>query len=328
MKRVLASAIVLAVVAAVGLGADVKTQQKNQVKFAGTLGSVLNVFGGKATHEGVVETVVVSGNRKMTASEDRAQIIDLAEEKVYDLDLKGKSYKVTTFAEIRRKMQEAQDRARKDAERTEKRKEEKPATEMQVDIDVKETGQRKTINGFNCRQVITTITAHEKGKPIEQAGGLVLTADSWLAPKIPAMKEVLDFDIRYAQQLMGVDAAVAAEQMAAALAMYPGLKESMARMQANNANMDGTAIVTTTTIDAAKSAEQAAQEKDQKPAEDQPPTSMGNLFKRITKKKDAEPSSDKNPNRATFMTINHEVLSVSTSVDPSAVAIPTGFKQK
>ena len=37
------------------------------------------------------------------------QIIDLGEEKIYDLDLKRKSYTVTTFAELRRRMEEAQE---------------------------------------------------------------------------------------------------------------------------------------------------------------------------------------------------------------------------
>ncbi len=334
MKRWFACGIVLAMLAVAALSADVKTQQKSQVKFAGTLGSVVNFFGGKAAREGVTETVIVAGNRKATIKEDNAQIIDLAEEKVYDVDLKGKSYKVTTFDEIRRKMQEAQDRARKDQERTEQRQAEKPEKEMQVDLDVKETGQRKTINGFDCRQFITTVTVHEKGKSVQESGGLLMTADSWLAPRIPGMQEIIDFDMRYMQKITGINPAGAAEQMAAALAMYPGLKDAMARMQASNVKMDGTPIQTTTTVDAAKSAEQAAQEKDQKAKEDQPSASggvggmLGGLGKRLARKKEDQPSGDKDPSRATIMTINHEVLSVSTSVDPSQLAIPAGFKQK
>lgn len=328
MKRLFACAIVLSIILVAALSAEVKTQQKSQVKFAGPLGSVVSFFGGKAAREGVVETVVVSGNRKMTATDNSAQIIDLSEEKVYDLDLKGKSYKVTTFDEIRRRMQEAQDKARKDADKAEQRKGEKPEKEYQVDLDVKDTGQRKAINGFDCREVITTVTVHEKGKPIEQSGGLVLTADSWLAPRIAAMQEVIDFDRRYIEKIMGADAAVAAEQMAAAFALYPGLKDAMAKMQANDVKTDGTPILTTLTVDSAKSAEQAAQE--QKSNDEQPSAGgmLGGLGRRIVRKKDDQPSGDKNPNRSTFMTINHEVLNVSTSVDPSAVAIPAGFRQK
>ena len=45
-----------------------------------------------------------------------------------------------------------------------------------------------------------TITVREKGKTLEQGGGMVLKSDMWLAPTIAAMKEVADFDLKYAQK--------------------------------------------------------------------------------------------------------------------------------
>ena len=39
-----------------------------------------------------------------------------------------------------------------------------------------------------------TVTVREKGKTLEESGGMVLTSDMWLAPKIAAMKEVAEFD--------------------------------------------------------------------------------------------------------------------------------------
>ena len=50
-----------------------------------------------------------------------------------------------------------------------------------------------------------TITVREKGKTLEQSGGMVMTTDMWLAPKIAAMKDIADFDVRYAQKLYGGD---------------------------------------------------------------------------------------------------------------------------
>ena len=50
-----------------------------------------------------------------------------------------------------------------------------------------------------------TITVREKGKTLEQSGGMVLTSDMWLAPKIAAMKEIADFDVRYAQEAVRLD---------------------------------------------------------------------------------------------------------------------------
>ena len=90
---------------------------------------------------------------------------------------------------------------------------------------------------------------------------MVMTADMWLAPKIAAMKEIADFDARYAKQLYGtMIAGVSAEQMAAAMAMYPMMKQALGKMTAEGGAIDGTAIQTTTTMDAVKSEEQIAEE--------------------------------------------------------------------
>jgi len=107
-------ALVLTVaLATVSVHAEVKKEERNQVSFAGMLGKMVNFFGGKSAKEGVVSTVTVSGDRKMTTTGDNtAQIIDLKEEKIYDLDVRRKTYKVTTFEDIRRQMREAEAKAR------------------------------------------------------------------------------------------------------------------------------------------------------------------------------------------------------------------------
>src|SRR5439155_5912837 len=127
--------------------------------------------------------------------------------------------------------------------------------------DVKNTGQNKAINGFDTHEAVMTITVREKGKTLEQGGGVVLTSDMWLAPKIAAMKEIDAFNVRYAQKLYGTMlAGVSAEQMAAAMALYPMMKQALGRMSAEGTKLEGTAIQATTTLDAVKSAEQIAQD--------------------------------------------------------------------
>src|SRR3989304_7128600 len=94
------------VVGALSAGADVKKEVKTQVQFTGMLGAMAKMFGGKTAKEGLTDNVSVKGNRKSTMRPDGGQIIDLDEEKIYDVNLKGKSYKVTTFDEIRREFAE------------------------------------------------------------------------------------------------------------------------------------------------------------------------------------------------------------------------------
>jgi hypothetical protein len=315
--------------------ADVRADEKSRVEFAGMLGRMFNMFGGKAAREGVTSTVAVNGNRKATLNDSTGQIIDLDEEKVYDLDLKKKSFKVTTFAELRRQIEEARKKAEEDARKEQQPEEQgRPAErdpnqkEVEVDFDVKNTGQKKAINGFDTHQAVMTITVREKGKTLEQSGGLVMTSDMWLAPKIAAMKEIADFDMNYARKLYGPTfAGISASQMAMVMAMYPMMKDAMAKMSAEGGKLDGTAVQTTVTMDAVKSAEQLAQESKAAETDSRPTGGIsgrlgGMLAKKIGPKKD-----DAGKPRSTFMTMNTEVLKVATEVAPADVAVPVGFKE-
>jgi hypothetical protein len=328
MKRVLiacAVALPLVVLTSDPVNAEVKTREKSAIKFEGMLGKMMGMFGGKAARDGVVSTTAVKGNRKVTTSDTTGQIIDLSEEKIYDLDFKKKEYQVTTFDELRRRMQEAQERAEKDVRREEGRPERepepsKPQKEYEVDVDMKETGQKRQIAGHETRQVIMTITVREKGRTLEEGGGIVTTADSWLAPKIPAMKEALDFDLRYWQKLHGGDATVSAEQMATVLAMFPLVAKAQERMRKENVNLDGAPLATITTFEAVKSKEQIAQESEANKGGGGGGLG-GMLARKMMKKEDAKP-------RATIFTVNHEYQEVSTSVAATDLEVPAGFKEK
>jgi hypothetical protein len=325
MKRRLMScsiAVALLVLAAGTAQAEVKTRDKNQVKFEGMLGRMVGMFGGKAAKEGIVSTNAVKGNRKMTLTDTTGRIVDLSEEKVYDLDLKKKTYSVVTFAELRQQLKEAQEKAQRDAEKAskeetgkEKAPEGKKAPEMEVDFDVKETGQKKSIAGYDAREVIMTITVREKGRTIEDSGGLVVTSDVWLGPEIPAMKELGEFELRYWKAIAPETAGVSAEQMAAVMAMYPMVRQGLDRLNREKVNLKGTPLATVTTVDAVKSPDQAAKE-----SESTSGGGLGGMLARKMMKKEEKP-------RATIFTVTGETLEISTSVTAADLEIPAGFKQ-
>lgn len=340
-RRIVATGLTLIVVALSSFSAraDVRSDQKAKVQFAGVLGRMFNMFGGKGAKEGVTTTVAVKGNRKASLNDTTGQIIDLSEEKIYDLDMKKKTYTVTTFADLRRKMQEAEKKAQEDARKQEGKTAEKSdpgkpqEPQVEVDFDIKNTGQKKQLNGFDTHQAIVTITVREKGKTLEQAGGMVMTTDMWLAPQIAPMKEVLDFDAKYAAALYGpMYSGVSAEQMAMVTAMYPMMKQAVGKMNAEGGNIDGTAILTVTTMDAVKSQEQiAAETTETQDSSQKAPATVGGLLggfaKRAAAKKAAGSDEGKDKARATFMTATTEVLKVVTAVSPDDVAIPAGFKE-
>jgi len=318
--------------------ADVKKEERNQVTFSGMLGKVANFFGGKATKEGIVSTVAVSGDRKMTTTGDTTgQIVDLREERIYDLDLRRKTYTVLTFEQLRQRLREAEAKARENAAKQPK-EEQAPnqGKEVEVDFDIKNTGQTKTINSYDTRQVVATITVREKGRTLEQSGGLVMTVDTWLT-KAVSLKEISDFDRRYFEKLAGPVSAADAQQMATAMAMFPGLKEAFARL--SREDFGGTAIQSTTSIDAVKSAEQMKEEQNAAASnekEQSTPTSVGGavggaiggFMRRRQQPQESKPGANTNPARATFMTMNNEVLKIATNTTAADVAMPEGFKER
>jgi hypothetical protein len=332
------SALVLALATAVSLSADVKTQERTQVKFEGALGRIVNFFGGRGARDGIVSTVAVKGDRMMSVSDatGTGEIVDLAEEKIYTLDMKKKTYTVVTFAEMRQKMEEAMARAKKDAaeaqkQSAEQKKSDEPQKEYEVDFSITETGRTRQIAGYDTKESVATVTVREKGKTIED-GGMVMETSMWMTPSVPALKELADFRLRYAQQLYGPVMAQAAPDMTQAMAMYPMMKDAMAKFQAEGRKISGTALATEARFQVAAPPQSA---EEQKKAESEPtPTSVGGLLgglgRRMSRKKPDEKKDDPNatPGRATIMTMTSETLQVAPAATAGDVALPAGFKQK
>ena len=323
------------------------------------MGRMMNFFGGKAMREGTIDTVAVKGNRKISINGDTGRIVDLDEEKVYELDLKSKTYRVLTFDDLRRQMEQARERARQSEQKPQPQtapaqpRQDPNAKQIQIDFDRKETGQKKTINGYDCREILTTITVREKDKTLEESGGMVMTTHEWLGPRIEAMREIQEFDRRYAEQLRGplfaampsLATSPSADQFAAAAAMYPMMTDAIGKFSAENVNMEGTSILTSMTMESVASKEQLAEQQKQQQQQaaqtdntqtTNVPTSIGGLLgglgkravRNKTQQQQQQQQENSTPGRATVMTMNHELITVTTAVTPADLAIPQGLKEK
>ncbi len=331
MKRATSFLIVTALVlsAAPFIHADVKTQHKVMFQLGGTLGGLVNRFAGDAAKDGVVQTMALKGTRQLTASQQTGQIIDLAEEKVYDLDMRKKEYKITTFAELRKRWQDAQDKMKKDM-KDQPGGGDQPADpsqsgkQVEISFDVKETGQTKTIAGHNTREVVLTITMHEKGKTLDDSGGLVMTNDLWLAPKIAELDEIGEFQMKYVKAVYGdmIMGAADMQQMGMLLASYPSFKEVSAKMATEAKKLQGTPLLTTTLLEAVRS----AAEMTAAPAAAPAPSSGGGLMGRLAGKLGPKPKPAEARSKA--FSSSTEVLSLETTVTAEDTAIPAGFKEK
>ena len=322
---------------AVGLSADMKSRQKTQIKIEGMLGKMAGMFGGKAMKEGIVNTVAVSGDRMMTVTDQSGELVDLAAEKVYKIDFKGKSYRVQTFAEIRQEWEDAKAKAKEQAAGAKEQADQQPSGEPQYEIDfsIDKSAERKTINGYDCQLFIMTIAMRQKGKKLEDGGGMVMTSDMWMGPKIPAMQEQLAFQQRYLMKLFGTDAETMARDLAQAMAVYPQMKTGMERMKKESAKIDGTPILTTMKVESVVTAEQAKAREDEKKSGGGGLGLPGGLGGMFGKKKKAEEAPKEGQtaaggpsNRSTILTTTTELLGVETSVAAADVELPAGFKQK
>jgi hypothetical protein len=290
MKRISfwSAAALCATLAVPALRADVKTREKTTFALEGVMGGLMKRFGGKVANEGLTSTVAVKGNRKSSVNDLTGEIIDLGEEKVYRLDVKKKEYTVKTFADLRAEYE----KAKADA--------------------------KKTIAGYDAEEAIVTITAHEKGKPIEESGGFVLTSDTWVGPKIAALDELTQFQLKFVRAVYGEQFAADMQQMAGVLALYPSYKTMAAQMQTEGQKLQGTPLSTTTVFEAVKSAEQMKESE----SDSSGGGGLGGMFaKKLL-------SKNKPQQRAKVFTTTHDLLSVDTSVSPEDLAIPAGYKQK
>ena len=161
-----------------------------------------------------------------------------------------------------------------------------------------------------------TITMRQKGKKLEDGGGMVITADSWMGPKIPAMAEQMAFQQRYIQKLYGKDAAGMARDLAQAMAMYPA-DEGRHGPDAEGSRPRWTAppILTVMKMESVQTPEQAQAKADQEKQGGGGiggalPGGLGGMFGK--KKKAEEPPKDAPAaataapkNRATIMTTHN-----------------------
>jgi hypothetical protein len=184
--------------------------------------------------------------------------------------------------------------------------------------------------------VILTITAHEKGKKIEESGGIILTNDMWMGPKIDALSEIAEFDVKYFKAIYGQTLGIDPANVAAVMAMYPSFQKMSQQMQGESGKMQGTALLTTMTFESMKSAEEmksagASQTPSSGDAGSGSSTSPGSLAGKLgglMNRAKGGGTSSQPQQKAQVFTSTVERLSIETSVSADDLAIPAGFKEK
>lgn len=112
------------------------------------------------------------GNKMMTDSGNTALIIDFDAQTVTHIDRAHKTYTVSKFSDVNAGAV--------------------PDTKFNMSADFKETGQHKTINGFNASEAVMTM---QIDIPQMQQPGMKMQMemDIWLSPDVPGYSEMEAF---------------------------------------------------------------------------------------------------------------------------------------
>jgi hypothetical protein len=201
---------------------------------------------------------------------------------------------------------------------------EEAGKQIDFDVNVKETGQKKTLAGHETREVVVSVAMRERGKTLEESGGMVATTTMWLAPRVAALDELVAFNLKYFKAVFGGDfAGLNAQSMNALTALLPGIGTLATRMAEEQRKLAGTPLSSTMVFESVKSAEQMKAAAESQQSSGGGGGLSGALAGRLMRGRGGPPQQ-----RSTAMTTTTDVLSIDTTVADADVAIPANFKPK
>jgi hypothetical protein len=139
--------------------------------YSQTRKSATGMMAGAAGGQNQVTKTYFKGQKMKIDSGATAHIFDFEAQTVTNINNTDKSYTVTKFSDLGQALQ---------------------GSGASVSVDVKETGQRKQVNGFNASQVIMTMSMDGMGGP---AAGMKMQVEMemWISPDVPGAKEARAF---------------------------------------------------------------------------------------------------------------------------------------
>jgi hypothetical protein len=155
----------------------------------------------------------LKAQKMMTDTGDKATIIDFEAQTITTIDRAKQTYAVLKFSDLNTAA--GQD------------------TNVNVSMDVKETGQHKTINGFNASEAVMTM---QMDTPQTQQAGMKMQMEihNWLSPDVPGYSELEAF---YKRNMSRFPWTAMAE------GSNPSLRAAMMEMQKKMAAMHGVTVL-------------------------------------------------------------------------------------
>lgn len=328
------------------LRADFTYQETSQMT-GGSLMAMMNALGplARQSREPIVSTHIIKGNRMATVTKDRTTIMDLDKETVTTIDNAKKTYTVVTFEQMKQMMEQAQ-------ERMAARKGGQGEGQMNFKVSAKATGQTKTVQGLNAKEMVIDMAMEATDAKSGQAGAMNITTDAWYAP-VPGYDEVKAFHQKMAVK-MGYIFGSGMGQIAQMGMGQPNMQKGMEEVAKELSKVDGVPVESLVKMggsaalgaggDAAASQPPPQQQQQQQQSQGGglAGAALGRLggFGGLGRRKNNDQQQQAPPNQtsgqaggqaptsATLMEMTMSLTSFSPGVaDASKFEIPAGYKQ-
>jgi hypothetical protein len=344
----LLAACVAGLLAGAAAHADVTMQEQMSLSGSGMM-KMANMSG--------TTTTIISGDRARTESNmrfesglmrtfaggmgDRVEIVRLDQDKIYSLNTKKKTYTETTFAEQRAKMQEAMEAMNKgqaSQQQATSGVDESQCEWSEPKSELKRTGEKALIGGFEAERVTITATQSCRNKENGQVCDFGLALDQWIAPNFEASAEAQKYQLAYAEKL-GLGAASSrdfAERAQSMFGRYKGIWSELGTKMAE-LNMKGYAVKSSFGLGVGGPQCQSTQQTQAQGGPQSPPSiggalggALGGMFK---KKQEAQPQAAAPPatmpgGLMPLMTMSTELVSMSRdAANPQAFDVPADYKK-
>lgn len=152
------------------------------------------------------------GQKMATANAITSSIVDLDAQTVTLINHAAKTYTVTKFSDMGQAMK---------------------GTNIEAKADVKQTGQKKNINGYNAAEVVMTM-AVENPQMAQSGMKMNMEIDMWLSPDPPGAQEMSAFYRKNMDKFPWTAMAGGANS---------GMQKAMADMQKQVAQLGGVAVL-------------------------------------------------------------------------------------
>lgn len=327
--------------------ADVTIQERMTVNGAGMM-KMANMSG--------MTTTKISGQRSRTESNlefesglmrtfarglgQSTEIVRLDQDKLYSVNDKKKTYSETTFAERRVMMQQAMDNMRKAQASQQQATSGVDDTQCEWSepkSEVKRTGEKATLAGYQAERVVVTATQSCKDKESDQVCDFGLVLDQWVAPGFEASAEAQDYQRAFAEKL-GLNASTSRDFSERAQSMFGRYQGLWSEVATKMRDVKGYPVKLSFGLGVGGPQCQSAQQTQASGGPASAPSiggalggALGGMF---GKKKEAPPAEASTPpvvlpgGLMSLMSMSLELVSVNRdTVDPQSFELPAGYKK-